>query len=71
MASINPKNAQNLLAGYLKGVRSEMAHIVWPTRKEAIRLTSLVIGGSAAIGVLLALFDFLANKGLEYLLSLR
>lgn len=71
MSNTDPKMAQNALSQYLKGVRSELSHIVWPTRKETIRLTSLVIGGSVAIGVLLALFDFLANKGLEYLLTLR
>jgi len=61
----------NLIVQYLKGARSELSHIVWPSRQEATRLTLLVIGASAGIGILLALFDFLLNKGLEYLLALR
>ncbi|GEM_PF-1034500 len=71
MPNTDPKIAQNALSHYLKGVRSELSHIVWPTRQEAIKLTSLVIGGSAGIGILLALFDLLSDKGLQYLLTLR
>ncbi|MBI5135679.1 preprotein translocase subunit SecE [Candidatus Uhrbacteria bacterium] len=61
----------NPFVQYFKGARSELSHIVWPTRKEATRLTLLVIGASGGIGLVLALFDFGLNKGLEYLLSLR
>lgn len=39
--------------------RQELRHVNWPTRQEAIRLTSIVIGISLGIAIFLALFDYL------------
>lgn len=37
--------------------RQEFAHVNWPTRVEAIRLTLIVIGISLALAVFLGFFD--------------
>ena len=39
-------------------VWDELRKVVWPTRDEVIRLTGLVVGLAAVIGVLLGLIDF-------------
>ncbi len=44
---------------YLKEVRLEMKKINWPTKKETLKYTLLVIGVSLTIAVFLGLFDFL------------
>lgn len=38
---------------------TELRHVNWPTRQEAIRLTSIVIGMSVGLAVFLGLFDYL------------
>lgn len=39
--------------------RQELRHVNWPTRKEAIRLTMIVIGISLGLAVFLGAFDYL------------
>jgi preprotein translocase SecE subunit len=43
---------------YLKNVRGEFAHVVWPTRRQAIQHTILLILISAALGAFIALLDY-------------
>ena len=47
---------------FLKEVRSELKRVVWPTRQEAIRLTSVVVIVSALIGVYIGTLDYLFTK---------
>jgi len=44
---------------YLKEVRLEIKKINWPTKREALKYTLLVVGVSLTIAVFLGLFDFL------------
>ncbi len=39
--------------------RTELRHVNWPTRQEAIRLTSIVIGISLGLAVFLGAVDYL------------
>ena len=50
---------------FLKEVREELGKVVWPTRAEVVRLTSVVILVSVFVGVLLGGIDFLLTKLLE------
>ncbi len=47
---------------FLTEVKSELAKVVWPTKKETIRLTMVVIGVSLAVGVFLGAIDYLLTK---------
>ncbi len=42
---------------YIKETRSEMAHVSWPTRRQAVIYTVVVIVISLVTGLLLGLFD--------------
>ncbi|MFC1757135.1 preprotein translocase subunit SecE [Patescibacteria group bacterium] len=53
------------LINYLKGTRSELSSVNWPTKKQTINSTLLVIGISLAVAVLLGFFD----KVFSYLLQ--
>lgn len=44
---------------FIKEVRSELEKIVWPTRAETIRLTSLVLILSLIVGAYVGSLDFL------------
>ncbi|HEY0979344.1 MAG TPA: preprotein translocase subunit SecE [Candidatus Paceibacterota bacterium] len=43
---------------YLRNVRGELAHVVWPDRKQAMVHTALIILLSAAVAVYLAGLDY-------------
>lgn len=56
---------------YIKAVRSELTHVSWPTRSQAILYTLLVIVISIFVAVLLGAFDFIFTLGLEKLILLK
>jgi preprotein translocase SecE subunit len=43
---------------YLKHVRAEFTHIVWPSNRTALAHTLVVIGIAIAIALLVGLFDY-------------
>lgn len=49
----------NALTTYLKHVREEFTHIVWPTRHTAIAHTLVVVIIAAAITVLVGVLDYI------------
>ena len=49
----------NKLANYIKETRVEMKGVRWPTRKQAINYTLLVIGASIGVANFLGAFDML------------
>lgn len=55
------------LFNYLKHVREEFTHIVWPSNRTAVSHTLVVIGIAVIIAVLVGLLDYVfgtAVKGL-------
>ncbi len=54
---------------YLKHVREEFSHIVWPTSRKAIAHTLVVIGIAAAIIVLVGGFDYLFGSIASYIVG--
>lgn len=50
------------LTEYIKETRAEMAHVTWPTRKQAISYSLLVIAVSVVTAFLLAFFDYIFSK---------
>lgn len=42
---------------FIGEVYSELTKVTWPSREDAARLTVLVLGVSAVVGVFLALWD--------------
>ena len=56
------------LIQYIKDVRGEMRHVSWPTRKQAVIYTVLVIAISVAVALYLGALDLLFSRGLEFLI---
>ena len=50
---------------YIKETKAEMQHVNWPTRKQAIAFTILVIALSLGVSFFLGFFDFLFTILLE------
>ena len=47
---------------YLKHVREEFTHIVWPTNRTALAHTLVVIGIALAIALLVGLLDYVFSS---------
>jgi preprotein translocase subunit SecE len=54
---------------YLKETKDEVSHVSWPTHKQAITYTALVIGISVVVAVLLAVFDYVFGLGLDWFIT--
>ncbi len=53
------------IVDYIKDTRSELKHVSWPTRKQAIVFTVIVILISIGVSLYLGVFDALFSLGLE------
>jgi len=50
---------------FLGQVKTELYNVTWPTRKQVIRLTLIVIAISLLVGVYLGVVDYLFTRLLE------
>ncbi len=50
------------LANLVRELRSEVRKVVWPTRKEVVNLTGVVVALSAALGAFLGGIDFIFQE---------
>ncbi|MDQ3089962.1 MAG: preprotein translocase subunit SecE [bacterium] len=46
---------------YIKDTRGELQHVTWPTKKQAIAFTILVIVISLAVASFLGFFDYILS----------
>ena len=51
---------------YLRDTRGELRHVTWPTRKQAINYTIIVVLISVGTGLFLGLLDFGFAKVLHH-----
>jgi preprotein translocase subunit SecE len=56
------------LIDYLQSVRNELTKVVWPKKKDVVRLTLIVLSISGIIGIYVGLLDFIFTKLLESLI---
>ena len=54
---------------FLKEVREELAKVTWPSRKQTIRYTILVILAAVTVGVFLGALDYLLTKMTAFLIQ--
>ena len=59
----------NALVSYIKHVRAEFAHIVWPSRQKAISHTLVVVAIAAIITVLVGVVDLALRALIGYLIG--
>jgi preprotein translocase subunit SecE len=59
----------NALLTYLRDTKGELKHVSWPTQKQTVIYTVLVITISIITSLYIGLLDHLFVKGLEFLLT--
>jgi len=57
------------IINFLKDVKLEMKKVDWPTRKNAIKYTVIVVGVSLGVAVFLGSCDAILNKTLNSFLQ--
>ena len=74
MAEAKKKNwfarALGGICRYFRELRSELKKVVWPTPKQVLKNTLIVIVCVLVVGVMLWLFDIIAGFGINGLNSL-
>ena len=54
------------LIDYLKETKAEVKHVSWPTQRQAMVFTVLVVAFSIVVAALLGLADFVFTEGLNW-----
>ena len=55
---------------WFRDMRSELKKVQWPTRKQTVNNTLIVIACVVVVGVFIWIFDYLANSAIGLLLDL-
>jgi preprotein translocase SecE subunit len=53
------------LINYIKDTKGEMQHVSWPTRKQAISVTAIVVVISGLVALYLGFFDYILSLILQ------
>jgi len=61
-------NAMMRVRNYMSNVRTEIGRVSWPSRKEVVSLTVLIILLSIVLGIYLGLADLIITQILRLLL---
>ena len=54
---------------YFKETKTELKHVIWPSRSQTFYYTLVVVVLSILTGYYLGIFDYLFSKGLAKLIS--
>lgn len=54
---------------YLKHVREEFTHVVWPTNRTAVAHTLVVVGIGVIIALLVSLLDYVFESGVSSIIG--
>ena len=58
------------LPSFFKGVKTEFKKIIWPDRNSTIRQSVAVVAISVVVGVLIAIIDYVAKFGVNFITSI-
>ena len=74
MAEVKKKNwfkgAWDAVCKYFRELRSELKKVVWPTPKQVLKNTLVVVACIILVGAFVWVFDIVAQYGIQALLRL-
>ena len=65
--SVKTENAPK--KSWFKGLKTEFKKIIWPDRKTLATQTTAVVAVSIAVGILIAVLDYIIQFGLNFLIG--
>lgn len=60
---------ENAIIKYFQEAKEEIQKVVWPSKKQVINNTWLVIGISLSVAVFIGIVDYLLNLGISTLVK--
>ena len=73
MADVKKKNwfarAWGAICRYFRELRSELKKVVWPTPKQVLNNTLIVLACVLVVGVFVCVFDYVAGTGISALIN--
>ena len=63
------KRAWGAICRYFRELRSELKKVVWPTPKQLLKNTVIVLVCVLVVGVFIWVFDFVARFGIDNLIK--
>ena len=63
------KRAIGAIGRYFRELRSELKKVVWPTPQQVVKNTLIVAACVLVIGAFIWIFDFVAQVGIDALIS--
>ena len=74
MAEAKKKNwfarAWGAVCRYFRELKSELKKVVWPTPKQVVKNTLIVLASVVIVGIFIWVFDFVAGNGINALIDL-
>lgn len=64
----NTITTKEKMTTYFRGVRSELKKVIWPSKKELINYTGVVILLSAIVAIIVYILDLGLNKLLSFII---
>ena len=58
------------IARYFRELRSELKKVVWPTPKQVLKNTMIVLACVLIVGIFIWMLDWVAGAGIAWLLKL-
>lgn len=56
--------------GFFDGVKAEFKKIAWPDRQATLKQSVAVVAISVVVGVIIAIIDYVAKNGINFLTSI-
>jgi len=54
---------------WFDGLKAEFRKIIWPNKQDLVKQTTAVVVVSVALGVIIALLDFIVQYGIDFLVN--
>ena len=70
MATTQKKKLTERVAGWFRGMKSELKKVVWPTRKQTVNNSLVVLTMVVSSGIVIWAFDYVASSLVKLLISL-
>lgn len=68
-AKTTKKQKQSGVRDFATGVKVEMKKVHWPTRRETMVYTGVVLSAVVAVSILIWILDSILSKGLSFILG--
>jgi len=60
----------DIVTNYMNEAVEELRHVRWPTRQQAVRLSTIVLGFTLISSALFGVVDYLLSEVVKFFLSL-